>query len=159
MNVKSNDCSTGERRKLDIEYFSKLLEKVLEVQKDRKKLKKLSENTSKKCKRKPKSNLVFFFYHYLVFLELTWPQFFNLTCAGKHSTKKLSDVEEEDEEEGGSPMPELEGEKENEDQSNEGEAAAVKTGRKRKKKNPAEALNEEPSDKKNKSGQENFSKI
>ncbi|XP_024154567.1 transcription factor TFIIIB component B'' homolog isoform X2 [Oryzias melastigma] len=120
------DKAFRERRKLDIEYFSKLLEKVLEVQKDRKKLKKLSENTSKKCKRKPKS---------------------------KHSTKKLSDVEEEDEEEGGSPMPELEGEKENEDQSNEGEAAAVKTGRKRKKKNPAEALNEEPSDKKNKSGE------
>ncbi|RVE66054.1 hypothetical protein OJAV_G00122770 [Oryzias javanicus] len=117
------DKAFRDRRKLDIEYFTKLLEKVLEVQKDRKKLKKLSESTSKKCKKKTKS---------------------------KPSAKKLSDVEEEEEEEEGSLMPEMEGEKE--DERNEGEAAAVKTGRKRKKKTPAEALNEEPSDKKNKTG-------
>uniref|UniRef100_A0A3P9KS31 Transcription factor TFIIIB component B'' Myb domain-containing protein n=1 Tax=Oryzias latipes TaxID=8090 RepID=A0A3P9KS31_ORYLA len=119
------DKAFRERRKLDIEYFSKLLEKVLEVQRDRKKLKKISENTSGKCKKKPKR---------------------------KQSAKKLSDVEEEEEEEEEEEflMPELEGEKENEDQSNEGEAAAVKSGRKRKKKNQAEALIEEPSDKKNK---------
>uniref|UniRef100_A0A3P9JPV9 Transcription factor TFIIIB component B'' Myb domain-containing protein n=1 Tax=Oryzias latipes TaxID=8090 RepID=A0A3P9JPV9_ORYLA len=118
------DKAFRERRKLDIEYFSKLLEKVLEVQRDRKKLKKISENTSGKCKKKPKR---------------------------KQSAKKLSDVEEEEEEEEEEfLMPELEGEKENEDQSNEGEAAAVKSGRKRKKENRAEALIEEPSDKKNK---------
>lgn len=47
----------GERRKLDIEYFSKLLEKILEVQKNRKKLKSLSEkNSPKKNKRKAKGN-------------------------------------------------------------------------------------------------------
>lgn len=54
-NATSTHCFVGERRNLDIEYFSKLLEKVLEVQQNRKKLKKLSEkNTPKKRKRKPK---------------------------------------------------------------------------------------------------------
>lgn len=53
------DCFVGERRKLDIEYFSKLLEKILEVQKNRKKLKSLSEkNSPKKHKRKAKGELL-----------------------------------------------------------------------------------------------------
>lgn len=49
-----------DRQKLDIEYFSKLLEKILEVQKNRKKLKSLAEkNSPKKSKRKPKGLSVF----------------------------------------------------------------------------------------------------
>lgn len=51
----SGDCFIGERRKLDIEYFSKLLDKILEVQKNRKKLKSLTEkNSTKKNKNKAK---------------------------------------------------------------------------------------------------------
>lgn len=50
-------CFVGERRKLDIEYFSKLLDKIMEVQKNRKKLKSLAEkNSPKKHKRKAKGN-------------------------------------------------------------------------------------------------------
>ena len=46
----------GERRKLDIEYFSKLLERVLEVQKNKKKLKSLArKNTTKKTKAEGKN--------------------------------------------------------------------------------------------------------
>lgn len=53
----TGDCFVGERRKLDIEYFSKLLEKILEVQKNRKKLKSLAEkNSPKKRKKKAKGN-------------------------------------------------------------------------------------------------------
>lgn len=37
----------GERRKLDIEYFSKLLDKILEYQKEKKKLKSLVEKNNK----------------------------------------------------------------------------------------------------------------
>lgn len=47
------DKAFRERRKLDIEYFSKLLEKILEFQKSRKKLKSLAEkNPPKKRKKK-----------------------------------------------------------------------------------------------------------
>lgn len=50
-------CLVGERRKLDIEYFSKLLEKILEVQKNRKKLKSLADkNSPRKHKKKSKGN-------------------------------------------------------------------------------------------------------
>ncbi len=53
-------CFVGERRKLDIEYFSKLLEKILEVQRNRKKLKSLAEkNSPRKQKRKAKGNVSF----------------------------------------------------------------------------------------------------
>lgn len=47
-------CHTfaGERRKLDIEYFSKLLEKILEVQKNRKKLKAMAEKKPPKERKK-----------------------------------------------------------------------------------------------------------
>lgn len=55
--VFTGDCFVGERRKLDIEYFSKLLEKILEVQKNRKKLKSLAEkNSQKKRKKREKGN-------------------------------------------------------------------------------------------------------
>lgn len=53
--------SAGERRKLDIEYFSKLLEMILEVQKTRKKHKALVEkNEPKKKSRRAKGICVFF---------------------------------------------------------------------------------------------------
>lgn len=49
-----------DRQKLDIEYFSKLLEKILEVQKNRKKLKSLSDkNSPRKSKRKSKGTSLF----------------------------------------------------------------------------------------------------
>ncbi|KAM7368719.1 hypothetical protein PAMP_013031 [Pampus punctatissimus] len=123
----------GERHKLDIEYFSKLLEKILEVQKNRKKLKSLSEkNSPRKRKRKTK---------------------------GKKAAKKLSDVDEEDEEEEGE-LPDLEeeeeeGEKENEDLCNEGATPVSKPKRKRKRKNEEEASTEEPNDKKKTSEKSN----
>ncbi|XP_051268098.1 transcription factor TFIIIB component B'' homolog isoform X2 [Dicentrarchus labrax] len=121
------DKAFRERRKLDIEYFSKLLEKILEVQKNRKKLKLIAEkNSPKKQKRKAK---------------------------GKKDAKKLSDVEEEDEE-GKNEIPDLEeeGEKENEDLCNEGGTPVSKPKKKRKRKNTQDASTEEPNDKKNKTG-------
>ncbi|XP_041825699.1 transcription factor TFIIIB component B'' homolog [Melanotaenia boesemani] len=116
------DKAFRERRKLDIEYFSKLLEKILEVQKDRKKLKSLSrKNSTKSSKTKAK---------------------------GKKSERKLSDVEEEEDNE----VPDLEEEaqKENEDQCNEGGSPAVEFKKKRKRKKKDDALTEELSGKKNK---------
>ncbi|XP_074472931.1 uncharacterized protein LOC141756873 isoform X2 [Sebastes fasciatus] len=117
------DKAFRERRKLDIEYFSKLLEKILEVQKNRKKLKSLAGKKSPK-KKKPKD---------------------------KKSARKLSVVEEEDEEEQ-NEMPDLEeeGEKENEDLCNEGGTTVAKPKKKRKRK---DASTEEPNDKKNKTGE------
>ncbi|KAI3362129.1 hypothetical protein L3Q82_012452, partial [Scortum barcoo] len=116
------DKAFRERRKLDIEYFSKLLEKILEVQQNRKKLKSLAEkNSPKKRKRKAK---------------------------GKKAAKTLSDVEEEEENE--TPDLEEEGEKENEDLCNEGGTPVSKPQKKRKRKNKEAASTEEPNDKKNK---------
>ncbi|KAK1884579.1 Transcription factor TFIIIB component B'' like [Dissostichus eleginoides] len=46
------DKAFRERRKLDIEYFSKLLEKILEVQKNRKKLKAMAEKKPPKERKK-----------------------------------------------------------------------------------------------------------
>ncbi|XP_071321461.1 transcription factor TFIIIB component B'' homolog isoform X2 [Trachinotus anak] len=125
------DKAFRERRKLDIEYFSKLLEKILEVQKNRKKLRKLAEkNTPKKHKKKAK---------------------------GKKAAKKLSDVEEEDEEDE-SEVPDLEdeeeGEKENEDLCNDGGDPVSKPKRQRKRKTRQAAVNEEPNEKKNKTGEQ-----
>ncbi|GLD51698.1 transcription factor TFIIIB component B'' homolog [Lates japonicus] len=124
------DKAFRERRKLDIEYFSKLLEKILEVQKNRKKLKSLAKkNSPKKRQRKTK---------------------------GKKAAKKLSDVEDDDEEDE-NQVPDLEdeeeGEKENEDLCNEGGSPVSKPKRQRKRKTRQDALNEEPSDKKNKTGE------
>ncbi|XP_073333972.1 uncharacterized protein [Pagrus major] len=117
------DKAFRERRKLDIEYFSKLLEKILEVQKNRKKLKSLAEkNAPKKNKKKAK---------------------------GTKAARKLSDVEEEDEEEE-NEMPDLEGEGEKE---NEGGTPVSKPKRKRKRKTKEEGSTEEPDDKKNKKGE------
>lgn len=58
-------CSLAEdRQKLDIEYFSKLLEKILEVQKNRKKLNSLAEkNSPRKKKRKSKGTCPFVYFH------------------------------------------------------------------------------------------------
>uniref|UniRef100_UPI0037E7F656 transcription factor TFIIIB component B'' homolog n=1 Tax=Semicossyphus pulcher TaxID=241346 RepID=UPI0037E7F656 len=120
------DKAFRERRKLDIEYFSKLLEKILEVQKNRKKLKSLAnKNSPKKQKRKTKS---------------------------QKASKKLSDVDEDDEEEE-DEMPDLEGEgeKENEDLCNEGGEPVSKPKKKRKRK--SDASTEEPNEKKNKKGE------
>uniref|UniRef100_A0A3Q1EFC8 B double prime 1, subunit of RNA polymerase III transcription initiation factor IIIB n=1 Tax=Acanthochromis polyacanthus TaxID=80966 RepID=A0A3Q1EFC8_9TELE len=125
------DKAFRERRKLDIEYFSKLLEKILEFQKSRKKLKSLTEkNSPKKHKRKTKA---------------------------KKAARQLSDVEEGDEEEHENQVPDLEaeeeGEKENEDLCNEGGIPASEPNRKCKRKKKPDDLTEEPNDKKNKTGE------
>ncbi|XP_023121277.2 transcription factor TFIIIB component B'' homolog isoform X3 [Amphiprion ocellaris] len=122
------DKAFKERRKLDIEYFSKLLEKILEFQKNRKKLKSFAEkNSPKKRKRKTKA---------------------------KKTARKLSDVEEEDEEEDENQIPDLEaeeeGEKENEDLCNDGGIPASEPNRKCKRKKKSDDLTEEPNDKKDK---------
>ncbi|XP_054908298.1 LOW QUALITY PROTEIN: transcription factor TFIIIB component B'' homolog [Poeciliopsis prolifica] len=119
------DKAFRERRKLDIEYFSKLLEKIMEFQREKKKLKSLvGKNNKRKARTRPK---------------------------GKKPAKRLSDVEEEEEDD---EIPDLEEEqeKENEDQRNEGETPASEPKRKRKKKN-AEALPEEMNEKKSKTGE------
>ncbi|CAJ1070398.1 transcription factor TFIIIB component B'' homolog isoform X3 [Xyrichtys novacula] len=120
------DKAFRERRKLDIEYFSKLLEKILEVQKNRKKLKALANKNSKNSKKQKKKT------------------------KGKKAAKMLSDVEEENEEEE-NDIPDLEGEgeKENEALCNEGESPVSKPKKKRKQKN--DASKEEPKKKKKKS--------
>nr|XP_046230918.1 transcription factor TFIIIB component B'' homolog isoform X2 [Scatophagus argus] len=120
------DKAFRERRKLDIEYFSKLLEKILEVQKSRKKLKSLAEKNSRnKPKRKAK---------------------------GKKAAPKLSDVEEEDEEvENEMPDLEEEGEKENEDLCSEEGTPVSRPKKNRKRKNRQDVSTVEPNDKKNKS--------
>ncbi|XP_033951477.1 transcription factor TFIIIB component B'' homolog isoform X2 [Pseudochaenichthys georgianus] len=117
------DKAFRERRKLDIEYFSKLLEKILEVQKNRKKLKAMAEKKPPKERKKREKGR-------------------------RKAGKKLSVVEEEDEEEQKeNPDLEKEGEKENEDLCNEAGTTAVKSKKKRKIKNTS---TEEPKDKKNK---------
>ncbi|XP_016525326.1 uncharacterized protein LOC103135864 isoform X4 [Poecilia formosa] len=109
------DKAFRERRKLDIEYFSKLLEKIMEFQREKKKLKSLvGKNNKRKARTKPKD---------------------------KKPAKSLSDVEEEDEDE--IPDLEEEQEKENEDQCNEGETPASEPKKKRKKN--GEETNEEKS--------------
>ncbi|XP_042364774.1 transcription factor TFIIIB component B'' homolog [Plectropomus leopardus] len=124
------DKAFRERRKLDIEYFSKLLEKILEVQKNRKKLKSLAGKKSpKKPRRKAKE---------------------------KKAARKLSVVEEEDEEEQNQTHDleeEEEGEKENEDLRNDGETPDAKPKKKRKRKNKQDDSTEEPKGKKNKMGE------
>lgn len=119
------DKAFRERRKLDIEYFSKLLEKILEFQKEKKKLKSLVQKNSKRNSR-PKTKR-------------------------KKAAKKLSDEEEEDDDE----VPDLEEgqEKENEDLCNEGETPASEPQKKGKRKKKVEALTEEPNEKKNKTGE------
>ncbi|KAK5879287.1 hypothetical protein CesoFtcFv8_024605 [Champsocephalus esox] len=99
------DKAFRERRKLDIEYFSKLLEKILEVQKNRKKLKAMAEKKPPKERRRK---------------------------AGK---KLSVVEEEDEEEQKENPDMEKEGEKENEDLCNEAGTTAVKSKKKRKIKN------------------------
>ncbi|XP_028318750.1 transcription factor TFIIIB component B'' homolog isoform X2 [Gouania willdenowi] len=116
------DKAFKERRQLDIEYFSKLLEKIMDYQKNKKKLKSLEKaNAPKKRRKKAKAS-------------------------GKKSAKRLSDVEEEDDEEEEEVLPDFEEEveKENEDVCNEGGASK----RKKKIKKLTEEEAEEPSLKK-----------
>ncbi|XP_034402460.1 transcription factor TFIIIB component B'' homolog isoform X3 [Cyclopterus lumpus] len=122
------DKAFRERRKLDIEYFSKLLEKIMEVHKNRKKLRSLAaKNSPKKTERKPKAAT---------------------------KARKPSVVEEGDEKEEKQIADlEEEGEKENEDLRNEGGADAAKK-KKRKRKNRDDAPTGEPDDKKNKKKQD-----
>ncbi|XP_034752722.1 transcription factor TFIIIB component B'' homolog isoform X2 [Etheostoma cragini] len=123
------DKAFRERRKLDIEYFSKLLEKILEVQKTRKKLKSLAVKKSPKKKENKKTK-------------------------DKKASRKLSVVEEGDEEEQNEISDlEEEGEKENEDLGNEGGTTAAKPQKKRKRKNKQDASTKEPNDKKNKTSE------
>ncbi|XP_026153217.1 transcription factor TFIIIB component B'' homolog isoform X2 [Mastacembelus armatus] len=117
------DKAFRERRKLDIEYFSKLLEKIMEVQKNRKKLK----SVAKKSQRKP-----------------------NKRGKGKKAARKLSDVDEDDEDdENQVPDLEDEGEKENEDLCNEGGSDVSKPKRQCKRKTRQDASCKKPN-KKNK---------
>lgn len=166
--------SVGERRKLDIEYFSKLLEKILEFQKNKKKLKSLATKKSpkKQRKRKAKGNYAFMFYcssnvYFSGFKVLFFPndvcvqleqQSLNLVPFSGKKAAKMSDVEEEDEEDDNHPDLEDEegGEKENELLCNEGETAAPKPKKKRKTQTGKDASNEEPSNKKNKSGEKSI---
>ncbi|KAM3874160.1 uncharacterized protein ACN63O_001105 [Diretmus argenteus] len=128
------DKAFKERHKLDIEVFSKLLEKILENRKKKQKKPRSTEPTKKTTKKG------------------------NRKTKEKKTKNKLSDVEEEEEEEAEvdmgeeeeeqtkeAPDLEVEGEKENEDVSNEGgerkykkkkteesddEDGKIKTGRK-----------------------------
>ncbi|XP_029025194.1 transcription factor TFIIIB component B'' homolog isoform X2 [Betta splendens] len=120
------DKAFRERRKLDIEYFSKLLEKIMEVQQNRKKLKSLAEKPPRKRKAK-----------------------------GRKSAKKLSDVEEEGEEDENLPDLEDEegGGKENELLCNEGEATASKPIKQLKRKTGEDTSRKEPRKKRSKKGE------
>ncbi|XP_029941115.1 transcription factor TFIIIB component B'' homolog [Salarias fasciatus] len=110
------DKAFKERRKLDIEYFSKLLEKVMEVNRNRKKLKSLAQKNAPKQRKAP----------------------------AKKRARTLSNVEEVDEEdEDEVPDVEEEGEKENEDLCNEGGAPAAEPKRKNKRKKRADASTED----------------
>nr|XP_043868060.1 transcription factor TFIIIB component B'' homolog isoform X3 [Solea senegalensis] len=121
------DKAFRERRKLDIEYFSKLLEKILEFQKNKKKLQSLAKkNAYKKRKRMEKK-----------------------------ATSKLSDVDEEEEED--DEVPDLDdeegGEKENEALCNEGKSSVSKPQRQRKRKTKQADSSEEPKERKRKKGE------
>ncbi|XP_037548495.1 transcription factor TFIIIB component B'' homolog [Nematolebias whitei] len=119
------DKAFKEKRKLDLEYFTKLLEKVMEFQKNKKKLKSLSKkNATQKIRTKAKR---------------------------KKSAKSLSDVEEEEEDE--SLESEDGGEKENEDQCNEGGVPASDPKKSCKRKKRTESLTEEPNEKITKMGE------
>ncbi|XP_056288696.1 nascent polypeptide-associated complex subunit alpha, muscle-specific form-like isoform X2 [Pseudoliparis swirei] len=120
------DKAFQERRKLDIEYFSKLLEKILEVHKNRKKLRSLAARIASMTERRAK--------------------------AGKKAARKPSAAakEEDGKEEKEIADLEEEGEKENEDLCNEGAAAAKPKKKKRKRKNGDGAAAEEPDDKRTK---------
>lgn len=97
--------SAGERRKLDIEYFSKLLEMILEVQKNRKKHKSLAKKNGSQKKRRKR----------------------------RRARQKLSDVEEEEED--GIPDLEEDKEEENADPCSESQVPVTppKTQRKRRR--------------------------
>ncbi|XP_058473046.1 transcription factor TFIIIB component B'' homolog isoform X2 [Solea solea] len=120
------DKAFRERRKLDIEYFSKLLEKILEFQKNKKKLQSLAKkNAPKKRKRKEKK-----------------------------ATSKLSDVDEEEEDDEVPDLDDEEGgEKENEALCNEGKSPVSKPKRQRKRKTKQADSSEEPKERKRKKGE------
>ncbi|XP_067339986.1 transcription factor TFIIIB component B'' homolog isoform X1 [Channa argus] len=122
------DKAFRERRRLDIEYFSKLLEKIMEFQKSKKKLKSLAEKNFPNKQKKKKTK-------------------------GRKTARKLSCVEEEEEEdeEDENEVPDLdeeEGEKENEHLCNEGGTSASKPQRQGKRKIKQDPSNEEPNNKK-----------
>ncbi|KAM9793465.1 transcription factor TFIIIB component B'' homolog isoform X2 [Syngnathus typhle] len=122
------DKAFRERRKLDIEYFTKLLEKILEVQANRKKLKSLVRKNSQKSSKVAKS---------------------------KEFLDDLLDSEEEEEDEEEEEIDDIlnseaeDGEKENDA---DGKVLASKAGRKRKRKT-AEDVSERKS--KSKAGEKN----
>ncbi|XP_054612747.1 transcription factor TFIIIB component B'' homolog isoform X3 [Dunckerocampus dactyliophorus] len=100
------DKAFEERRKLDIEYFSKLLQKILEFQESRKNLKSLVEkNAPKKHQRKSK---------------------------GKKAASKISSSEEEEDEDVLLSSEAEDGEKENEELCEEAGTLVCKAKRKRK---------------------------
>ncbi|XP_077442403.1 uncharacterized protein LOC144064073 isoform X2 [Vanacampus margaritifer] len=110
-------CFAGERRKLDIEYFTKLLQKILEVQANRKKLKSLVEkNAYKKRRRSSKGEKSKKFVDHL------------------NSEEEDEEVDEEEEEEmDGFLSSEAEdGKEENDELRKGGKALAAKAGQKRK---------------------------
>uniref|UniRef100_H3D7F9 Zgc:162472 n=1 Tax=Tetraodon nigroviridis TaxID=99883 RepID=H3D7F9_TETNG len=114
------DKAFRERRKLDIEYFSKLLEMILEVQKNRKKHKSLAEKNEPKKKRR--------------------------RAKGKKAQQRLSDVEEEAEDE----IPELEDdveevrEEENVDLCRESQAPVSQPKKQRKRRRQQDATTDAP---------------
>ncbi|XP_016894410.1 transcription factor TFIIIB component B'' homolog isoform X5 [Cynoglossus semilaevis] len=124
------DKAFRDKRKLDIEYFSKLLEKILEFQKNKKKLRAITQkNAPKKSQRREKGK--------------------------KKKSKKLTDIEEEDENEDDDEVLDLEdeeegGEKENDNLANEDETSFSKPKRQQKRKTEQDDLNEEPNNNKKK---------
>ncbi|XP_062269278.1 transcription factor TFIIIB component B'' homolog [Platichthys flesus] len=131
------DKAFRERRKLDIEYFSKLLEKILEVQQNRKKLKTLvKKNSPKNSKRKAKGKKA----------ESTLS---DLEEENEDDANEVPNLEDEDEEE----EEEEEGEKEKENLCNEGGTPVSKPKKQRKRKAKQAAVNEEANDKKKKTGE------
>ncbi|XP_053722407.1 mucin-17 isoform X2 [Synchiropus splendidus] len=132
LNAWRIDKAFRERRKLDLEYFTKLLEKVLEVQKNKKKKngRPRGKSAAKKRDKKPKGKTV----------------------------DILSDLEEEDEEEEeeeGDDILDLlndddeeEGEKENEDLGNDG-GTQVSTQKGKRKRQSKKNADEEMAGKRN----------
>ncbi|KAM9307085.1 uncharacterized protein KZ484_000411 [Pholidichthys leucotaenia] len=114
------DKAFRERRKLELEYFSKLLEKILEYQKSKKKLKSVMERR----KRKPRAKK-----------------------SAKKLSDVEEDDEEEDNVMIDLVDDEEEGEKENEDLCNEGEPLVSEAAAKRKRRNRPKALDEQPNEK------------
>ncbi|XP_061657384.1 mucin-2 [Syngnathoides biaculeatus] len=128
------DKAFRERRKLDIEYFSKLLEKILELQANRKKLKSLVEKNGSK-KRQKRSKVT------------------------KRKAFEDEDIEEEEEEEDDGEIDGFcsseaeDGEKENDDFAKDGKALGSKNKKKRKRQSAEDVSNAELNKLKTKAGE------